>query len=217
MRTRGRAGNTERVWAWRPARTLLVVCMFAGLPPRARARGPRAQGDRHRQRSRSHRDHRARRGLRGARRHPAGRDRAGRPTASAAACPCGRRRPAPTRHGSCSRSPTPPTRPSSAGSPPTATAWSARASCGPTSTRAASMPSRRRSAYVPERIKNDRADVFRLTLEPGQTVTFVAELASDRFARLYPVEAASSTSRRAATASSSTASCWASPACSPSS
>ena len=34
-------------------------------------------------------------------------------------------------------------------------------------------------------MKNDRADVFRLTLEPGQTVTFVAELASDRFARLY--------------------------------
>jgi diguanylate cyclase (GGDEF)-like protein/PAS domain S-box-containing protein len=45
--------------------------------------------------------------------------------------------------------------------------------------------------YVPERIKNDRADVFRLTLEPGQTVTFVAELASERFARLYlwkPIE-----------------------------
>ena len=39
--------------------------------------------------------------------------------------------------------------------------------------------------YVPERIKNDRTDVFRLTLEPGQTVTFVAELASDRFARLH--------------------------------
>src|SRR5438105_125060 len=39
--------------------------------------------------------------------------------------------------------------------------------------------------YVPERIKNDRTDVFRLTLEPGQTVTFVAELASDRFARLF--------------------------------
>jgi len=39
--------------------------------------------------------------------------------------------------------------------------------------------------YVPERMKNDRADVFRLTLEPGQTVTFVAELASERFARLY--------------------------------
>ena len=39
--------------------------------------------------------------------------------------------------------------------------------------------------YVPERIKNDRADVFRLTLEAGQTVTFVAELASERFARLY--------------------------------
>jgi diguanylate cyclase (GGDEF)-like protein/PAS domain S-box-containing protein len=39
--------------------------------------------------------------------------------------------------------------------------------------------------YVPERMRNDRADAFRLTLEPGQTVTFVAELASDRFARLY--------------------------------
>jgi diguanylate cyclase (GGDEF)-like protein/PAS domain S-box-containing protein len=39
--------------------------------------------------------------------------------------------------------------------------------------------------YVPERIRNDRTDVFRLTLEPGQTVTFVAELASDRFARLH--------------------------------
>ncbi len=39
--------------------------------------------------------------------------------------------------------------------------------------------------YVPERIKNDRADVFRLTLEPGQTITFVAELASERFARLF--------------------------------
>jgi diguanylate cyclase (GGDEF)-like protein/PAS domain S-box-containing protein len=39
--------------------------------------------------------------------------------------------------------------------------------------------------FVPERMVNDRADVFRLTLEPGQTVTFVAELASERFARLF--------------------------------
>src|SRR5689334_14304252 len=39
--------------------------------------------------------------------------------------------------------------------------------------------------YVPERIKNDRADVFRLSVEPGQTVTFIAELFSDRFTRLY--------------------------------
>ena len=31
--------------------------------------------------------------------------------------------------------------------------------------------------FRPEPLKNDRADVFRLTLEPGQTVTFVAELA----------------------------------------
>jgi diguanylate cyclase (GGDEF)-like protein/PAS domain S-box-containing protein len=39
--------------------------------------------------------------------------------------------------------------------------------------------------YVPERIKNDRADVFRISLEPGQTVTLAAELAGDHFARLY--------------------------------
>ena len=39
--------------------------------------------------------------------------------------------------------------------------------------------------YVPERIKSDRADVFRITLEPGQTVTYLAELSSDRFARIY--------------------------------
>ena len=34
--------------------------------------------------------------------------------------------------------------------------------------------------YAPERIKSDQADVFRITLEPGRTVTYVAELASDR-------------------------------------
>lgn len=38
--------------------------------------------------------------------------------------------------------------------------------------------------FVPERIKNDRADVFRLTLEPGQTVTFVAEMSSENLTRL---------------------------------
>jgi hypothetical protein len=31
MQTRGRAENTERVWAWRPTQALLLVCMFAGL------------------------------------------------------------------------------------------------------------------------------------------------------------------------------------------
>ncbi|HKZ95754.1 MAG TPA: EAL domain-containing protein [Hyphomicrobiaceae bacterium] len=39
--------------------------------------------------------------------------------------------------------------------------------------------------FVPERIKSDRADVFRITLEPGQTITYVAELSSDRLARIY--------------------------------
>jgi diguanylate cyclase (GGDEF)-like protein len=39
--------------------------------------------------------------------------------------------------------------------------------------------------FVPERVKSDRADVFRITLEPGQTITYVAELSSERFARIY--------------------------------
>ncbi len=39
--------------------------------------------------------------------------------------------------------------------------------------------------FVPERIKSDRADIFRITLEPGQTITYVAELSSERFARLH--------------------------------
>lgn len=39
--------------------------------------------------------------------------------------------------------------------------------------------------FVPERITSDRADVYRVTLEPGQTITYVMELSSDRFARVY--------------------------------
>ena len=45
--------------------------------------------------------------------------------------------------------------------------------------------------YAPERIKSDRADVFRINLEPGRTVTYVAELASDRITGVYlwnPIE-----------------------------
>src|SRR5262245_28652662 len=45
--------------------------------------------------------------------------------------------------------------------------------------------------YEPLRIKSDRADVFRITLEPGRTVTYVAELASDRLAAIHlwnPIE-----------------------------
>lgn len=39
--------------------------------------------------------------------------------------------------------------------------------------------------FVPERVASDRADVFRITLEPGQTITFVAELSSERFSRVF--------------------------------
>ena len=39
--------------------------------------------------------------------------------------------------------------------------------------------------FVPERIESDRADIFRITLDPGQTITYVAEMSTERFARLY--------------------------------
>jgi len=39
--------------------------------------------------------------------------------------------------------------------------------------------------FLPERIASERADVFRITLEPGQTITFVAELSTERFARVF--------------------------------
>ncbi len=39
--------------------------------------------------------------------------------------------------------------------------------------------------FVPERIKSDHADIFRITLEPGQTITYVVELSSERFARIF--------------------------------
>ena len=47
------------------------------------------------------------------------------------------------------------------------------------------------AGYRPERQPSDRADIFRITLEPGQTITYAVELASDRSTRLMmwkPVE-----------------------------
>lgn len=38
--------------------------------------------------------------------------------------------------------------------------------------------------FVPERLPFDNADAFRLTIEPGQTVTFAAELVGDRVPRI---------------------------------
>jgi diguanylate cyclase (GGDEF)-like protein/PAS domain S-box-containing protein len=39
--------------------------------------------------------------------------------------------------------------------------------------------------YAPDRIDSDRADIFRIILEPGSTVTFVAELWSEHLADIY--------------------------------
>ncbi len=39
--------------------------------------------------------------------------------------------------------------------------------------------------YLPDRVKSDKADIFRITLEPGQTITYVAELSSDRPVRVH--------------------------------
>ena len=41
------------------------------------------------------------------------------------------------------------------------------------------------SGFAPERIRNDRVDIFRLTIERGQTVTYVAEMVTERFSRVY--------------------------------
>jgi diguanylate cyclase (GGDEF)-like protein len=38
--------------------------------------------------------------------------------------------------------------------------------------------------FLPDRLSNDRADVFRITLEPGQVVTYAIELSSSRIPRL---------------------------------
>ena len=38
--------------------------------------------------------------------------------------------------------------------------------------------------FAAERVRNDRADIFRISIEPGRTVTFVVELASERVAKL---------------------------------
>ena len=39
--------------------------------------------------------------------------------------------------------------------------------------------------FLPDRVKSDRADIFRITLEPGQTITYAAELASERIPRIF--------------------------------
>ena len=41
------------------------------------------------------------------------------------------------------------------------------------------------SGFAPEHVRNDRVDIFRLTLERGQTVTYVVELATERVSRMY--------------------------------
>lgn len=53
------------------------------------------------------------------------------------------------------------------------------------------LDSRRLSAltpsvgFLPQRIENDRADIFKITIDPGQTITYTAELASTRLSRIY--------------------------------
>ena len=39
--------------------------------------------------------------------------------------------------------------------------------------------------FRPERVENDYADIYRLALEPGSTVTYIVELSSAEFPRLY--------------------------------
>lgn len=39
--------------------------------------------------------------------------------------------------------------------------------------------------FLPQRIENDRADIFRITIDPGETVTYSAEMASARLSRIF--------------------------------
>ena len=70
--------------------------------------------------------------------------------------------------------------------------------------------------FLPERIRSDRADLFRITLDPGQTITYAAELANERFTRIYLWKPLDYEVRRA-TGCCSAVCCSASPACSRSS
>ena len=184
MQTRGRAENTERVWAWRPTQALLLVCMFAGLllahVPAAHALKAIAIGN----------------DLDRIEITALGEAYEGRGDALQVET-------APGADGVRGRMSV------RAATPGTNPAWFVFALTNTTDKAVErwltadrygmvgsgivwpDLDARRIDAvtpsvgYVPERIKNDRTDVFRLTLEPGQTVTFVAELASDRFARLH--------------------------------
>jgi diguanylate cyclase (GGDEF)-like protein/PAS domain S-box-containing protein len=184
MQTRGRAENTERVWAWRPMQALLLVCMFAGLllahVPAAHALKAIAIGN----------------DLDRIEITALGEAYEGRGDALQVET-------APGADGVRGRMSV------RAATPGTNPAWFVFALTNTTDKAVErwltadrygmvgsgivwpDLDARRIDAvtpsvgYVPERIKNDRTDVFRLTLEPGQTVTFVAELASDRFARLH--------------------------------
>ena len=169
------------------------------------------------QRRRPPRHLRARRGLRAAATSIADRDRAGRRRHHAAHVVRAHPRPAPIRPGSCSRCATPPTSRSSAGSRPTATT-----SAGSGVVLARPRRAAHRADHALRRLRA-RAHQER----PRRRVPHHAGAGPDRHLRRragvrplrahLPVERRSSTSRRAATASSSTASCSASPACWPSS
>ena len=39
--------------------------------------------------------------------------------------------------------------------------------------------------FVPQKVENERADIYQMTVEPGKTVTYVVELASERAGRVY--------------------------------
>ena len=39
--------------------------------------------------------------------------------------------------------------------------------------------------FLPQRIENDRADIFKITVDPGQTVTYSAEMAGTRLSRIF--------------------------------
>ena len=205
--------------AGRPLRAVLGLLCLAAAPlrPRAAPCGRATQGHRHQQRCRSHRDHRLRRGLGRARRRAADRHRGRRRRRHADACPC--------------RAATPGTNP----------AWFVFALTNATDKPierwltadrygtvglghrvAGSRCASRRAGHALGRLRAGAREE-----RPRRRVPHLAGPRPDRDvrrrARRRPLNAPLSVEARRVRAeepgpaSSSTASCWASPACSPSS
>ena len=66
--------------------------------------------------------------------------------------------------------------------------------------------------FKPENVENDYADIYRLVLEPGSTVTYIVELSRRRLSAALSRQSDQYSAKRASISRCSTAFCWAWPA-----